>query len=443
MEFAYHPAITLTLSSIQFILWLVAVGLILPRRFTMPVTVAISFVCLLTWLLIPFLPLLSPVRILAGIILFPIYVQILFQGKWYIKLLLTSSILAVLLVSEALMIPLFAPKTLPAAAMPISQQIIHNLIYFFIHVILLASLVAAAKYLKLRRSGEQVDRLVFLFLLFPVSQYFAFSGWFIPEPPYVNISMGFSIFAVILFLAADAGLIVAMAAVSHSAALKAQNDLLQEQVSAEQEHYSALTANYEEIRRLRHDIDNHLFTIRALLSDGKSEDAAAYANEVYKADLFVNHRISGCENSIVASFILHKQTELAAKSIALQHELAIPADLKISNLDLICALGNLLDNAAEACSQIPNSTIHLRVRFLAPYLQILVSNPCPAEEPAPKRRRIAELPRGIGQEILSQLVQHYDGHMEQAKADGLYTVRLYLNNTVSESSIHRRVNESC
>ena len=402
MEFAYHPAITLTLSSIQLILWLVAVGLILPRRFSMPVTVVISFVCLLTWLLIPFLPLLSPVRILAGIILFPIYVQILFQGKWYIKLLLSSSILAVLLVSEALMIPLFALKTLPAS-MPISEQIINNTIYFFIHVILLASLVAAVKYLKLRRTGEQVDRLVFLFLLFPISQYLAFAGW-----------------------------IVAMAAVSHSAALKTQNDLLQEQVTAEQEHYSALTANYEEIRRLRHDIDNHLFTIRALLSDGKSEEAAAYATEVYRADLFVNHRIPGCENSVVASFILHKQTELAAKSIALQHELAIPADLKISNLDLICALGNLLDNAAEACSEIPDSTIYLRVRFLAPYLQILVSNPCPAEEPAPKRRRIAELPRGIGQEILSQMVQRYDGHMEQSKADGLYTVRLYLNNTVSE-----------
>ena len=431
MEFAYHPAITLTLSNIQLILWLVAVGLILPRRFSMPVTVVISFVCLLTWLLIPFLPLLSPVRILAGIILFPIYVQILFQGKWYIKLLLSSSILAVLLVSEALMIPLFALKTLPAS-MPISEQIINNTIYFFIHVILLASLVAAVKYLKLRRTGEQVDRLVFLFLLFPISQYFAFSGWFIPEPPYVNISVGFSIFAVILFLVADAGLIVAMAAVSHSAALKTQNDLLQEQVTAEQEHYSALTANYEEIRRLRHDIDNHLFTIRALLSDGKSEEAAAYATEVYRADLFVNHRIPGCENSVVASFILHKQTELAAKSIALQPELAIPADLKISNLDLICALGNLLDNAAEACSEIPDSTIYLRVRFLAPYLQILVSNPCPAEEPAPKRRRIAELPRGIGQEILSQMVQRYDGHMEQSKADGLYTVRLYLNNTVSE-----------
>ncbi len=431
MEFAYHPAITLTLSSIQLILWLTAVGLILPRRFSMPVTVTISFVCLLTWLLIPFLPLLSPVRILAGIILFPIYVQILFQGKWYIKLLLSSSILAVLLVSEALMIPLFALKTLPAS-MPISEQIIHNLIYFFIHVILLASLVAGAKYLKLRRSGEQIDRLVFLFLLFPISQYFAFSGWFIPEPPYVNISVGFSIFSVILFLAADAGLIVAMAAVSRSAALKTQNDLLQEQVSAEQEHYSALTANYEEIRRLRHDIDKHLFTIRALLSDGKSEEATAYANEVYDADLFVNHRIPGCENTVVASFILHKQTELAAKSIALQHELAIPADLTISNLDLICALGNLLDNAAEACTDIPNSTIHLRVRFLAPYLQILVSNPCPSEEAAPKRRRIPDLPRGIGQEILSHLVQRCDGHMEQSKADGIYTVRLYLNNTVSE-----------
>ena len=424
MEFVYHPAITLTISTIQFILWFIAAALILPEKYPRHITVIGLLISIGLFYIIPFLPTLHPLRVISGLIVVSVTIQVFFQGKWYTKLLVSSLILVVMALSEGLMIPL-TPKHLPADEISFSNQLTLNLIYLFVHVVLLTAMVVGIRYIQKRSRGETFNRQVFLFLLFPISQYFAFAGWFIPDPPYINVSAGFAFTGVVLFLAADVGLYFAMSAVSRTAALRVQNELLQSQITAEQGHYASLAENYEDIRRMRHDIDNHLYTIRALLTDGNVEEASRYADEIYHSELFAVHLIPGCENTVVASFLLHRQKELSARSVTLDSEVSLPAQLKISNLDLICALGNLLDNAGEACSSFPEAVIHLRMRVLSPYLQITVSNPYAAGS-SPKQRRIPELSRGIGTEILTRLAGRYDGHYETSKAEGVYTATLFL-----------------
>ncbi len=432
MNFVYHPAITLTISTIQFVLWFIAAALILPEKYSRRTTVIGLLISVGLFYVIPFLPALHPLRVISGLILVSVTVQVFFQGKWYFKLLVSSLILVVMALSEGLMIPL-TPRNLPADEISFSNQLTLNLIYLFIHVVLLTAMVVCVRYIQKRSRGEVFNRQIFLFLLFPISQYFAFAGWFIQEPPYINVGAGFAFTGVLLFLAADVGLYFAMSAVSRTTALRVQNELLQTQVVAEQEHYASLAENYEDIRRMRHDIDNHLYTIRALLTDGNVEEASRYADEIYRSELFAVHQFSGCENTVVASFLLHKQKEFSDRSVTLDAEVSLPAHLKISNLDLICALGNLLDNAGEACSSIPGAVVHLQVQFLSPYLQIMVSNPFAAAA-SPKQRRIPELSRGIGTEILTRLANRYDGHYESSQAEGVYTARLYLKDFYPDES---------
>lgn len=432
MEFVFHPAITLTISTIQFILWFIAAALILPAKYSRRTMLIGLMFSIGLFYAIPFLPVLRPLRVISGLIVVSVSIQIFFQGRWYHKLLVSSLILVVMALSEGLMIPL-TPKNLPADELSFSNQLTLNLIYLFVHVVLLTAMVIGARYIQQRSRGEVFSRQVFLFLLFPISQYFAFAGWFIPDPPYINVGAGFAFIGVVLFLAADVGLYVAMSAVSRSVTLRVQNELLQTQVVAEQEHYASLAANYEDIRQMRHDIDNHLYTIRALLSDGNVEEASRYADEIYRSELFAVYQISGCENTVVSSFLLHRQKEFSARSVTLDMEISLPAQLKISNLDLICALGNLLDNAGEACSSFPKAVIRLQMHFLSPYLKITVSNPFAAKS-SPKKRRIPELSRGIGTEILARLANRYDGHYESSQAKGIYTAALYLKDLYPEES---------
>ena len=71
-----------------------------------------------------------------------------------------------------------------------------------------------------------------------------------------------------------------MRGITQRAELRASNALLLKQVDAEKEHYAALTEQYEAMRRMRHDIANHLYTIQALLDNGDTKHAAEYAKEI-------------------------------------------------------------------------------------------------------------------------------------------------------------------
>ena len=62
-------------------------------------------------------------------------------------------------------------------------------------------------------------------------------------------------------IAADAFLYLAVRGMAQRSALKAKNDLLSAQIDRQKEHYAALTAQYANIRRMRHDIAKHLDTV--------------------------------------------------------------------------------------------------------------------------------------------------------------------------------------
>ena len=186
---------------------------------------------------------------------------------------------------------------------------------------------------------------------------------------------------------------------------------------------------------MRHDIDNHLYTIKSLLEDGKNEDAAEYAEQLYQSDVFRARSFPGCENTVAASFLLHKQEEVEKRGIRLDSSIILPKKTGIQDLDIICALGNLLDNAAEACIALPDAAIKLTVQWKAPYLQFDVSNPAP-EQRQQKRRRIPELERGVGSEILRQMADRYDGHYEREEAEGICRTTLFLKGTQQGASAY-------
>ena len=81
-------------------------------------------------------------------------------------------------------------------------------------------------------------------------------------------------------LIADAGLFASMLRVSRQMELEQENRLLASRIEAHRKHYTALTAQYETVRRMRHDIAKHIDTMDALLSSGCTEEAARYAAEL-------------------------------------------------------------------------------------------------------------------------------------------------------------------
>lgn len=280
--------------------------------------------------------------------------------------------------------------------------------YIFLQALLLAIVYKGFRHWERKVSGQLTEKEGWLFFLFPVSQLVLLIGW------YFNFITDLSTREVIItaivsaFCAiSDILLFRMISKTSENARLQAQNALLNEQIAVQSSYYKTLAQNYSDMSKMRHDISNHLYTIQILLQDDKKAEALHYAAELRQSEL-VRSVMSDCHNTVIDAFVRHKVGELSAEGIDITCRADMPAQMDILDTDIIIALGNILDNAAEACHQTEAPQIRLSVRYEDHLLRFEAENSCLHRQEG-KKRRIPYLSRGLGSKILQSLAEKYNG----------------------------------
>lgn len=182
---------------------------------------------------------------------------------------------------------------------------------------------------------------------------------------------------------------------------------------------------------MRHDIANHMYTINLLLKDGRTEEAAAYAKELNEKTEF-QPTLGQCRNPVTDAFLYSRSKELEAQGVDVEMKVNVPRIPKVSNIHMVSALGNLLDNAAEAALKCEKPWIKLNAYSSKGYMIIEVTNP--TLPGASKPRRIPELPRGVGSHILAEIAEAYDGQYTCCEEDGIFRATLTLKEDNCDAS---------
>ena len=278
-----------------------------------------------------------------------------------------------------------------------------------------------------RSKNNLSGRQLLVFSAFPITQMVCEASlvtlMFTP-PRYEYIPM--QLIMSVLFLVSDILLYRTMVRTEQRVQLEVENELLESQLDAQLAHYRDLTAQYEQIRAMRHDIAHHLNTIHALLQAGNLKEASEYSEQLLPAQTY-SSRLGSCRNPVVDAFLYTRVQEAGLRGVPVRADVSLPVELPVSNTDLIVAFGNLLDNALEACTGIPDAQITLRAHMDKGYLVIQESNPVRPRQPQGKKpRRIPELERGVGFRVLSGLAGKYDGSFQHACENDTYTVTLLL-----------------
>ena len=278
-----------------------------------------------------------------------------------------------------------------------------------------------------RSKNNLSGRQLLVFSAFPITQMVCEASlvtlMFTP-PQYEYIPM--QLIVSVLFLVSDILLYRTMVRTEQRVQLEVENQLLEKQLDAQLAHYSDLTAQYEQIRAMRHDISHHLNTINALLQEGNLKAATEYSEQLLPMQTYIS-RLGKCQNPVVDAFLYTRVQDAQTRGVPVRADVSLPVELPVSNTDLIVAFGNLLDNALEACSGIPDAAITLRAHMDKGYLVIQESNPVCARQPQGKKpRRIPELERGVGFRVLSSLAAKYDGSFRHTCENDTYTVTLLL-----------------
>ena len=265
-----------------------------------------------------------------------------------------------------------------------------------------------------------------VFLMFPISQTVCFA-LLLHQYSRTEVDTHWSLLAamVLLFAVGDAVLFRVISQTAQKAELEATNRLLEGQLDSQLKHYQALTQQYENNRRIRHDITHHLHTIQLLLESSRHEEAAEYAGELLRQQTH-SSQLGQCDNPVVDAFLYSRIQEAQQLDIPVEASVILPAELPIPNVDMIILLGNLLDNAMESCARSKTPFIKLDVHLRKGYLIVISSNPAPEAVQDAKRRRIPELERGVGLLILDDLAKRYDGTCTYGEQDGVFSISIAL-----------------
>ena len=201
-----------------------------------------------------------------------------------------------------------------------------------------------------------------------------------------------------------------------------QNDLITK-------HCDEVQNIYKTMRGWRHDYHNHIQTLLALLGD--EEETKEYL-------LNLNHDLTSVDtviktgNVMIDAILNSKLSLIKAKKIKVNAKAVVPPELNISEIDLCVIIGNLLDNAMEACIQQREEDerfIRVFIGMLKGNLYISVSNSVGGEIKKAGKHYLSTKNspnHGFGLMRIDNIAAKYEGFVNRQNEDGVFATEVML-----------------
>ncbi|MEG2788567.1 MAG: GHKL domain-containing protein [Romboutsia sp.] len=154
-----------------------------------------------------------------------------------------------------------------------------------------------------------------------------------------------------------------------------KNKLENQNLKLEYNYYKELEDNQIQVRKLHHDMNNHLSVIYSFLECNNLDDAKDYLNEL-SGRFNVSNRVF-CKNSIINAVINSKYNLAIENQIDCFFNIDINEMLPLEDIDICSIFSNTLDNAIEASlklDSISSKKISLKARCDKGYFTYSVSN---------------------------------------------------------------------
>lgn len=124
--------------------------------------------------------------------------------------------------------------------------------------------------------------------------------------------------------------------------------LVEYQTEQSEKHLNEVRSIHKEMRGYKHDFHHHLQTLKGQLEAGEVDRALAYIEQLDNQLMNVDTLLKTGNVSLDA-ILSAKIAQAKAENIAVTVKANVPDQLTISDLELSIIIGNLLDNAIEAC----------------------------------------------------------------------------------------------
>lgn len=203
--------------------------------------------------------------------------------------------------------------------------------------------------------------------------------------------------------------------------------------------YENLTNQIDEARRARHDVRHHVAVLEHYLNTENYEALGAYL-QGYRESLPEEAPLMYCRNAAANALLGHFAQQAQAAGMRFNAQASLPEHIGVPDEEITVLLGNLLENAIEACERVLERggdaadppSVEVSVKLEHDALFVLVENSCRADRTLVSTRQgrylsTKHLGEGIGLESARSIAERYDGVFEAQQEGNHFRASALLN----------------
>lgn len=322
-----------------------------------PLVYAACAACFLAYYWVPTQTILSESifsKLLVSIVIWALCGLLAFKGSAFQKLFVVLCFFVVLCALDLTVFQVIAFITHAPSALLLTNLGYYLLGVFTARTLLILLCVCICKFQRAVSFASIAYSTWVMVLLFPVFSILTFSTIIEKAILQNNVSIGIVLEGIGL-IAFNVALLVLLEKLELADTMKKTNLAMEQQISHNLKEIEALQAIYKEQRSLTHDFNQHIYTIYELLSAEKCEAARLYTKSVLDTPS-TGTMVVSTNNQVLDALLNQKYTMAKKQNTAVQFTVNDLSSLPISEKDAVVLIGNLFDNALEACARVKTAT---------------------------------------------------------------------------------------
>ena len=196
-------------------------------------------------------------------------------------------------------------------------------------------------------------------------------------------------------------------------------------------HFNEVENMYKQMRGWIHDYRNHLQTMRNHAQEGDLQAVLNYLDGLGEDLYSVSPNLIRTGNKMCDAILNSKITLAEANDIQVLAEANIAIELTISQIDLCIIIGNIMDNAIEACLALPEKDRIIRIYMEMKGSQLYMSFTNTAAGGKRKKSGGRFLTtkgegHGFGLVRIDNIIERHNGYISRNSEDGAYSTEIIL-----------------
>ena len=194
--------------------------------------------------------------------------------------------------------------------------------------------------------------------------------------------------------------------------MKFKNAQMEQQLFFQKEKYNQLSEAYRQNRRIIHDVKKHYFSIGEYINHNDLKGLLEYTNTAAK-DLEATYVKYNTGNLVIDSFLTNYSNLFSANHIEFVARLNVEcARVPVNDYDLCIILGNILDNAFNACKKAESFENNFLIEIETTNndkFRIHTENAMPKVEESTENLKKSSINHGFGLENIKKTVKENNG----------------------------------